>query len=265
MNKWAVLFVLIAGMMLPFGSARAQEDSITFTIIYDNYEHHAGCRTDWGFSCLVEGFEKTILFDTGTREDIFAGNAEALDVELDRVGVVVVSHFHGDHTGGMDAFFEKKTDVPIYVPDDTGEYALLLSEGFREAGAEVVAVSGEREIMTDVFLTGTLGDSIKEQALVLKTGKGLVVVTGCAHPGIVTILKKAREMFPEEKMALVFGGFHLSRTSEATVSSIIEEFRDLGVEKVGATHCTGDRAIRMFADAYGSDFIRLGAGRIIKF
>lgn len=258
----AVVMILVTGA---FFQVQAEEDGIVFTIIYDNYEHHPGCRTDWGFSCLVEGFDKTILFDTGTRKEIFAGNAEEMNLDLSRVELVVVSHFHGDHTGGMDAFFEKKKDVPIYVPVDSSEYAGLLSERMRSEGARVIPVSDSKEITANVFLTGTMGDAILEQSMILKTGKGLVVLTGCAHPGIVAILKKVRKMFPNEKMALVFGGFHLMQTPDAEISNILQSFKELGVEKLGATHCTGDPAIKMFADAYGPNFIRLGVGRVLKF
>ena len=263
-----IIFSLTIALVLfsgTFFQARADEGGLVFTIIYDNYEHNPSCRTDWGFSCLVEGFDKTILFDTGTKTEIFAGNVEALKLDLSKVGVVVVSHFHGDHTGGMDAFFEIKTDVPIYVPVDSSRNAGLLCDRFRDKGAEVFPVSKEKEIMPNVFLTGTLGEAIKEQAMIFKTEKGLIVMTGCAHPGIVNILTKVREMFPTEKMALVFGGFHLMQTPEAEILSIIGAFKELGVTRLGATHCTGDKAIELFRDAFGSDFVEMGAGRILKF
>ena len=109
-----------------------------------------------------------------------------------------------------------------------------------------------------------MGVQIKEQALVLDTSQGIVVITGCAHPGIVGIVKKAKEMLSKD-IDLVFGGFHLMGTPTSQIKKIIAEFRAMGVNKVGATHCTGDEAIQMFRDEWGKDFVELGAGRKIFF
>jgi 7,8-dihydropterin-6-yl-methyl-4-(beta-D-ribofuranosyl)aminobenzene 5'-phosphate synthase len=89
------------------------------------------------------------------------------------------------------------------------------------------------------------------------------VITGCAHPGIVEIVRKSKAILPKD-IHLVFGGFHLPRKSEAEIEQIISEFRMLGVKKAGPTHCTGKRAIQMFKKAYGPDFVQMGVGRILK-
>jgi len=104
----------------------------------------------------------------------------------------------------------------------------------------------------------------REQSLVIKTEKGNIVITGCAHPGIVNIVRKAKAILPKE-IHLVFGGFHLQRTSEVELKQIINEFRTLDVKKVGPTHCTGERAIQMFKQAYGPHFVQMGVGRTLKF
>jgi len=124
-------------------------------------------------------------------------------------------------------------------------------------------VSKPVEICKNVFSTGEMGTQIKEQSLILNTSKGLVVITGCAHPGIVDIVRRAKEMI-DKNIYLVFGGFHLMQKSEVEVKNIISQFKDLGVEKVGATHCTGERAIQLFKQAYGDDFVQMGVGRVIK-
>jgi 7,8-dihydropterin-6-yl-methyl-4-(beta-D-ribofuranosyl)aminobenzene 5'-phosphate synthase len=91
-----------------------------------------------------------------------------------------------------------------------------------------------------------------------------VVVTGCAHPGILAILRRAREVTPGE-IALVLGGFHLVRTPEPELGTIVRAFRrEFGVKRVAATHCTGDEAIAAFRDAYGADFIPVGAGKALS-
>ncbi len=119
-------------------------------------------------------------------------------------------------------------------------------------------------VCRNVSLTGTMGDQIMEQSLVISTPKGLVVITGCSHPGIVPILERAREV-GKDKIYAVLGGFHLLQHSDPAVAEIVGRFRALGVEKVGASHCTGAKAIAAFRSAYGSDFIELGAGRVVRF
>ena len=109
-----------------------------------------------------------------------------------------------------------------------------------------------------------MGGDIKEQSLVLRTGDGLVVITGCSHPGIVEILERAQQIL-DEKIFMVLGGFHLLRHSDEEMVAIIEQFKQLGVEKCGPTHCTGDRQIAAFQDAYGENFVTMGAGRVLTF
>jgi len=124
-------------------------------------------------------------------------------------------------------------------------------------------VKDPREIAPGLQSTGDLGDAIHEQALLIDTPRGLVVVTGCAHPGIVSILEKAKAVGKKD-IWMVLGGFHLNQTPPAAVESIIARFRSLGVQRVGATHCTGDAAIAMFRKAFGDRFVELGVGRKIQ-
>ena len=101
-------------------------------------------------------------------------------------------------------------------------------------------------------------------ALVLNTGKGLVVITGCSHPGIVEMLKEIKSTF-KKNIYGVLGGFHLLNKSDEEMESIIAEMKALGVVKCGASHCTGVKQIEMFKDAFGKNFIGLGVGNSIVF
>jgi 7,8-dihydropterin-6-yl-methyl-4-(beta-D-ribofuranosyl)aminobenzene 5'-phosphate synthase len=112
---------------------------------------------------------------------------------------------------------------------------------------------------------GPLGTSLQEQALVVETGKGLVVITGCAHPGIVSIVKKARAMRPNAGVALVMGGFHLLSASPRQIDEIVRELRELGVERVAPSHCTGDLARSRFKAAYTTNYVEGGAGLVLRF
>jgi 7,8-dihydropterin-6-yl-methyl-4-(beta-D-ribofuranosyl)aminobenzene 5'-phosphate synthase len=101
--------------------------------------------------------------------------------------------------------------------------------------------------------------------LALKTPEGLVLITGCAHPGIVSIVEKAREISGEDTVCLVVGGFHLGGEPPSRIKSIARELRLLSVQKVAPCHCSGDGTRRLFKEEYGVDCIECGVGRVIRF
>ena len=235
-------------------------DSIVITILYDNYTFTEGTQSDWGFSCLIENTEKPILFDTGTRPDILIKNANLLNKDLSRVEMIVISHNHQDHTGGLFEVLKKSDNMHVYLPYSTP--STYLNQVEKIAGR----VSSDRNSITicqNCCLTGELGDNIKEQSLIVDTKEGLVVITGCSHPGIVNIVKKAKDICCKE-IYMVFGGFHLRNHSSDMVADIIGELKSLGVKKCGPTHCTGDEAIQIFKKEYGENFIQMGTGQVIK-
>jgi 7,8-dihydropterin-6-yl-methyl-4-(beta-D-ribofuranosyl)aminobenzene 5'-phosphate synthase len=242
-------------------SARGTAGAVLkFTVLYDNYLYRDGTKADWGFSCLVEGPEKTILFDTGTSHEILTQNVDALGVDLTKVDLVVLSHAHEDHTGGLPAVLRRNPKVEVLFPISFGT---AFADKVSQMGATPRTVDKPVEICRNVFLTGELGDRIKETSLVLDTPQGLVVVTGCSHPGIVDILKRAKEI-RNKPIYLVFGGFHLGGTPDPGIRDIIAAFKELGVERCGATHCTGDHQIEMFKAAFGDRYQPMGTGRIIE-
>jgi 7,8-dihydropterin-6-yl-methyl-4-(beta-D-ribofuranosyl)aminobenzene 5'-phosphate synthase len=253
----AASFVLFAGGPALSSPSKPK----TITILYDNRPSNPACQTDWGFSCLIEGFDRTVLFDVGGREDIFLKNVRALGVDLQKVDIVVISHFHSDHVGAIGAFLDLNPRAKIYVPDDPGPDRFFWDK-VKKAGVTASAVPATREIFPRAYLTGTMGSDIKEQSLVLDTDDGLILVTGCSHPGIVNIVERARSI-KDKDLALVVGGFHLAAFPEASISNIIAGFRENGVRQVAATHCTGDKAIQMMRDAYKEDFLDAGAGKKI--
>ncbi len=259
MKNIFALFIL-SGFLLAGNASSPQNDSITITILYDNYPFGEGLKTDWGFSCIIKGTEKDILFDAGTNGDILSHNFTQLGVNPKDVDLVVFSHIHGDHTQGVFWFLNENNKVSVYMPMSFPED---FSRGVEEAGGEAIRVDKRVEICKNVHLTGELTGPANEQALILDTSQGLVVITGCAHPGIVEMVKRAKEVIKKD-VYLVFGGFHLVSKSEAEVKGIIRQFKELGVQKVGATHCSGDLAIGMFKKAYQENFIQMGVGRVIQ-
>lgn len=267
-QKFFIFFVLFFSIVKLTCSGEPQElpnetvqsKTIKMTILYDNYVFAEGTQSDWGFACLIEGTEHTILFDTGTKSDVLWHNVEKLNADLGKVEQIVISHNHADHTGGLQSVLEKNPDVSVFFPVS---FAHEFVNSVESAGAKVVAVDQPQKICENVYLTGEMRVEIKEQSLILDTPKELVIVTGCSHQGIVNMLKKAKEIVDKD-IYLVFGGFHLLRHSDAQVKEIIQEFKNLGVKQCGATHCTGDKAIAAFKEAFGENYEQMGVGRVIE-
>jgi 7,8-dihydropterin-6-yl-methyl-4-(beta-D-ribofuranosyl)aminobenzene 5'-phosphate synthase len=183
-----------------------------------------------------------------------------LEIDPKEIDVVVLSHVHGDHVGGLASFLECNSNVTVYMPVS---FPQRLKDEARMTGAKLEEVDKARELLDGAFTTGELDGGIKEQSLVLRTSKGLVVITGCAHPGIVNIAKKAGEI-TGEKIYLMIGGFHLGGAFPSQISYVAESLLQLGVEKVAPCHCSGEGARRLFSDYFGDNYVDCGVGKVIS-
>ena len=229
----------------------------TIAITYDNNPYDDRLRTAWGFSCLLRLPEKTILFDTGGDSSILLDNMDQLQIDPKEIDIVVLSHIHGDHVGGLGGILNQNSDVTVYLP---ASFPQSLKEDVKLYGAEVKEIHEPRELFDGVYTTGELNGGIKEQSLIVKTDEGLVIITGCAHPGVVNVVQKAREI-AGDKVYLLLGGFHLGGASASKIESIIDSFEQLGVERVAPCHCSGDSARRLLREHYGEGYIECGVGR----
>jgi 7,8-dihydropterin-6-yl-methyl-4-(beta-D-ribofuranosyl)aminobenzene 5'-phosphate synthase len=234
-------------------------DSIRLTVLFDNYGHDEAFGTGWGFSCLVEGAQRTILFDTGSDGKVLMRNLEAAGIDPARIDDVFISHDHWDHTGGLFDVLAANGDLTVYAPASVAE---RFAKELLELGVTLVRVDSSRTICPAVHSTGEMGHAIREQSLVVETDAGLIVVTGCAHPGIVDIVERAHGM-GRGGIFFVFGGFHLGDLDAGGIERIISRFKELGIRYAGPSHCTGDRAIAAFRDAFGARCIAIGSGRVL--
>jgi 7,8-dihydropterin-6-yl-methyl-4-(beta-D-ribofuranosyl)aminobenzene 5'-phosphate synthase len=247
----------VASDIVAADSTKAEVSMIT---IYDNYQHDPNLETGWGFSCLVEADGIKLLFDTGAEGSLLLENMEKLGINAKEIDAAVLSHAHGDHTGGLDDFLEANSNVKLYLLKSSPN---SFKEKVKSSKAQMVEVSDPVAISERMSTTGELGTSIKEQSLVVKTGKGLVVITGCAHPGILNILRHAKRITGED-IYLVLGGFHLLDKSEIQLKEVIKGFRELGVKKVAPCHCSGEQTRTLFEKEYKEDFIANGVGNTIQ-
>ena len=246
--------------------ARSQPSSldgdITMTIVYDNNPGQEGLTTAWGFACVIQGLEKSVLFDTGGNGRLLLENMRRLNLDPKGIDVVVLSHIHGDHTGGLSSFLRVRTGVPVYIP--TG-FPPAFKERVRSLGARPEEAIKSVGICRGVRTTGTLGKgAIEEHGLCVKVGKGWVLITGCAHPGVADMAAQAKQV-TGESVHLVVGGFHMGSQPEAKINAAIDRFEKLGVQRVAPCHCSGDRARRLFRQRFGDRCILAGVGTVLQF
>lgn len=232
---------------------------LTVSILYDNYSYDPRLRTAWGIAALVEHGNHTLLFDSGGDGSMLMENMRLLGADPQRIQSIVLSHEHGDHVGGISSLLDTGIQPIVYVP---ASFSTSTKRAI-ERKTQLLEVESGQLIFEGLYTTGEVGTSIREQAIAIQSPLGLVVITGCAHPGIVSMVEQAKAL-SSQPIYLVLGGFHLSGHSRNAILGIIEDFRLLGVQKVAPSHCTGDQAIALFREAYGEDFLQSGAGQVFR-
>lgn len=234
-------------------------ENLTITTVYDNYKERVNLKTGWGFSCLIETNDENILFDTGADSETLLSNMRKMKVNIEDLDDIILSHRHKDHVGGLSGLLNENSNVSVYLLKSFPEKIKRLVEG---SNAKMFELSSPEKLGEFFASTGSISGPPDEQSLILNTKKGLIIITGCAHPGVVDIIEKAKRMTGED-IYLVLGGLHLSRAPEKRIKNIIDSFRELKVKKAAPCHCSGDRARELFKKEYGEDYIDNGVGKKI--
>jgi 7,8-dihydropterin-6-yl-methyl-4-(beta-D-ribofuranosyl)aminobenzene 5'-phosphate synthase len=229
---------------------------IMITIVYDDHPLDERLQTGFGFACVIQGTPDTILFDTGSRGERLLANMAAVGIEPGQIDCVVLSHAHGDHTGGLRDFLEAHGRVKAFVPR---AFPSGFKQDIRRSGAEVVETGRPCRVCEGAGTTGVLKRGIEEQGLYLITSKGLVVITGCAHPGVVNVAEAARRHAGRPIFA-VLGGFHMAGASVGEIDRVIRDLREMGVQQVAPCHCSGGATRRLMEEAFGGGYLPSGVG-----
>jgi len=211
-----------------------------FTVIYNNTASK-GFTGSWGFAALIEKNSEILLFDTGWDGTLLLKHMKKLQINPVHIKKLILSHQHWDHKGGLPEILFVNPEIKVYVPASFSENLK------REIGtrASFIEVKEPVEISRGIWSTGELGDKIKEQALILDTGNGCYVLTGCAHPGLSSILDSALMC---GNVKGIIGGLHDS-----------EEFERLkGLETIAAGHCTAHK--EKIKEIFPSEFIEIEVG-----
>lgn len=257
MKTRVLLFLFVFFLSLLYGK---DVMNVKITTVFDNTSLNPNCTPEWGYACVIETPEETVLFDTGNDGDILESNLKTLGFEKTNFAKIIISHMHWDHVGGLKRMLDLHPDAKVYLPVSATDDEM---EKLKCSGATLV--TEPLQINPFIYSLGELKGRANEQSLAIPTNDGLVVITGCAHPGIVTIVKEAKKQFPDEKITLVLGGFHLNQHSDEQVRDITNELKKLGVEKAAATHCTGQSAISVFEKEFGENYVKAGVGLSLEF
>lgn len=240
----------------------------SITVVY-NHEG-SGAEKDLakrgGFAAYVQLESRAVLFDAGGEASVILENLESLGLIDTEVEALVISHNHWDHVYGIPGVMRGARNAPpVYA-------AASAADGIKQQfpRATVVGVDGPKQIAPEVWLTGPMdiefmGAPLSEQAMVLDFPAGLHIIVGCSHPGIVAIVERVKEMFPDKTITFVGGGFHLRSTGEAEIRQIASDLERLGVQKIGPSHCTGGPAEKILRERWGQRFVDFKLGDTYRF
>ncbi len=257
---------------------------LKITVLNDNI---AGrwCRAEHGLSFRIEA-DRTVLFDTSS-SDLIAYNAKILNIDLQQIDTIVLSHGHDDHTGGLSLFegqqlichpdtFLKRTrksngtNIGIKWSEDEirSKFDLVLSRDPIQLSEQVYFL-GEIPRLTEFEskqtafrkADGTDDFVMDDSGLAIVTSKGLVVISGCAHSGICNMTAHATKVTGIDKVHLVIGGFHL-QNDDATTQQTIDWMKSMQVEQVIPSHCTSFSAQAAIFKSFR--FIPIKSGNTIE-
>lgn len=275
--------------------------NVVVSILVENTTPSPRLTGEYGFSALVEVEGKKILFDTGSKDALFK-NAESLGINLEEVEALVISHGHFDHSGGVIPFLQRFGPKKFYAHPEIfyqrhvqGKLGLgphigcpFKEEDLVENGAEIVFVENFSEIMPGVFITGeiprrnsfentggnfviaaedglTEDKLLDDMALLIDHPEGLVIISGCAHSGMINTIEYIMERTGRTRIQAFIGGTHLITASPDRMAQTIAILRKMDIGKIAVGHCTGFYAAARLLNELGPRVIKADTGTTLSF
>ena len=270
---------------------------IRITTLVENTASGMGLLAEHGLAFWIEYADKRILFDTG-QSDILIQNAKVLGIDLSEADAIILSHGHYDHTGGLAAVLDIAVKAKIYLhpaaiepkfsQKASGAKSIGMPEIARKAigNRRVIRTETPTQIFPGVKVTGQVprinefedvggaffldkncrkpDELLDDQTLFIESPKGLVVVLGCGHAGVVNILHYIAKLSGEKRIYAVIGGMHLLNISAKRVEYTIDAFRQYDVQRIGPAHCTGIKAVERFKSVFSKECFACSVGTRIE-
>jgi 7,8-dihydropterin-6-yl-methyl-4-(beta-D-ribofuranosyl)aminobenzene 5'-phosphate synthase len=250
----SMLFVKTLIITTTVYSSATLAERMRIMVLVDNNPYRQDLEKAWGLSVYVEAGGVRLLFDTGPDPMVLEANARRLGIDLSKIDFVVISHAHGDHTGGLKLLASIKPGMMVYVPPDGSLVGYV-----RSLGLKPIQINSTIEVSKGIYVVKPLYGPPVEEALAVKTSKGLVILVGCSHPGVVNIVGQAvRDI--GVKPYIMLGGFHMGGTPLQEVQKVASQLVEMGVEKIYPIHCSGDNIRSYLANHYKDDYWGGGVG-----
>jgi len=272
---------------------------VKITTICENRTPGFGLLPEYGLSMLLEMGDKKILFDTGSGSSLIA-NAQLLGKDLRTLNAVVFSHGHVDHTGGLDKLLEKNNSLPVYAhPDIFNKYLGTpeapsyvgppwTREFLQEQGVKFCPVQGPLKLEEGLIITGQIPRVVEfekqepqflqktergfepdeiydDQALVVESPEGTIVLLGCTHAGLINTLSYVAELTGKDNIHAFIGGTHLMNASESRIARTLEALGEFGLNIIAPCHCTGFQATVALHQAFNKEFMSNLVGSVFEF
>ncbi|MGI6712349.1 MAG: MBL fold metallo-hydrolase [Bacillota bacterium] len=269
---------------------------LRITVLVNNTVYLSNFKAEHGWSVLIETAEGTLLFDTG-QSGLFLENARFMKLELEKVDKVVLSHGHYDHTGGLEHLLKLNPGIKIYAHPDASQKRFYfqpgkpareigMPEGVRPFKENFCFARESKEIIPGCFTTGEITrvfkseETIKgffldpqgktpdyvcdDQALIVRTSVGPVVILGCCHSGLENTLEQVAELTGTRSFPLVLGGMHLSNVSENYINRAAEALQRFSIQKIGVAHCTGYYGAIKLEQLFFGEIMECNVGSIFE-
>ncbi len=272
---------------------------ITILVENDVAEGHPDLKAEHGLSFYIDINEHVFMSDVG-QSGKFTENAKILGCDLQAVEALAISHHHYDHGGGLARFFEENDGATVYlrqapkadyIVDVIGiplRYIGLDQAVIDKYASRITFITEDTTILPGVHLLThipktyprpggdkrlkakrngeKLPDTFEHELVTVLDGQnGLVILTGCAHTGVLNMIKAAQDAFPQKPIQAVIGGFHLNREEDDAVQKIGEALFAMDIPEIYTGHCTGRKAVDILADLLGKRFHPLGTGTVLEF